>query len=412
MDLRIKRIKWAYVLILLLMLAGCAFAFSLGNREEQVIAYTNADVTLLVTFVALALFFSFLCSVAEAVLLSITPSYIEELREKQPQKADLLRKLRQENVDRSLAAILTLNTIAHTVGATIAGAQAAIVFGSKSLGLFSAAMTLMILYLSEIIPKTIGAVYWRKLVGVTAVFIKLLIYILAPLIWLSEGLTRLIARGKNVDVFSRSEFIAMANIGEQSGEIEEHESRIIRNLFKFGSLKTADIMTPRSVISALPENISINQAAEKAIHSSFSRLPVYGGDLDEITGFVLKDEIVVRNVEGQGAVPLESLKRKIFCVPENMLLSDLLEYLLDNRQHIALVVDEYGGTRGLVTLEDVVETLLGMEIVDERDRVADMRVLARQQWEKRAKSLGIDLEALENDKDEEDNSSDRKPADE
>jgi len=412
MDLKIKRINWAYVLILVLMLVGCAFAFSLGSREEQVIAYTNADVTLLVTFIALALFFSFLCSVAEAVLLSITPSYIEELREKQPKKAELLRNLRQENVDRSLAAILTLNTMAHTIGATVAGAQAAIVFGSKSLGVFSVVMTLMILYLSEIIPKTIGAVYWRKLVGVTSGFIRFLIKVLSPLIWLSEGLTRLIARGKNVDVFSRSEFIAMANIGEQSGEIEEHESRIIRNLFKFGSLETADIMTPRSVISALPENISINQAAEKAIHSSFSRLPVSGGNLDEITGFVLKDEIVVRNVEGQGAVPLESLKRKIFCVPENMLLSDLLEYLLDNRQHIALVVDEYGGTRGLVTLEDVVETLLGMEIVDEKDSVADMRILARQRWEKRAKSLGIDLEALENDDDENENLSAEKPADE
>jgi len=141
-------------------------------------------------------------------------------------------------------------------------------------------------------------------------------------------------------------------------------------------------------------------------------LPVSGGNLDEITGFVLKDEIVVRNVEGQGAVPLESLKRKIFCVPENMLLSDLLEYLLDNRQHIALVVDEYGGTRGLVTLEDVVETLLGMEIVDEKDSVADMRILARQRWEKRAKSLGIDLEALENDDDENENLSAEKPADE
>ncbi|MDX9817253.1 MAG: CNNM domain-containing protein, partial [Smithellaceae bacterium] len=320
MDLRIKRINWAYVLILLLVLAGCAFAFSWGSREQQIITYTSTDVTLLVSFVALALVFSFLCSIAEAVLLSITPSYIEELREKRPKKAALLRKLRQENVDRSLAAILTLNTIAHTVGATFAGAQAAIVFGSKSLGVFSVVITLMILYLSEIIPKTIGAVYWRKLVGVTAGFIRLLIKVLAPLIWVSEGLTRLIARGKNIDVFSRSEFIAMANIGEQTGEIEAHESRIIRNLFKFGSLRTADIMTPRSVISALPENISINQAAEKAIHASFSRLPVHSGNLDEITGFVLKDEIVVRNVEGQGAVPLESLKRKIFCVPENMLL--------------------------------------------------------------------------------------------
>ncbi|HDQ05044.1 MAG TPA: HlyC/CorC family transporter [Deltaproteobacteria bacterium] len=389
-----------------MLLVGSAAAVSFEGTEEQ-LAYTRTNVTLLIIFVLLALFFSFLCSIAEAVLLSITPSYIEELRERKHKRASVLKRLRQDNVDRSLAAILTLNTIAHTIGATIAGAQAAIIFGSKGVGIFSGILTLMILYLSEIIPKTIGAIYWRQLVGVTAGFVRLLISILFPLIRVSEGLTRMIARGKNLHVFSRAEFIAMANIGEQTGEIEEHESRIIRNLFKFGSLKTADIMTPRSVISAIPQNLSINEAAEKAIHSSFSRLPIYGNDLDEITGFVLKDDIVLRNVEGQGEAHLESLKRKIFCVSEEMSLSDLLEFFLDNRQHIALVVDEYGGTQGLVTLEDVVETLLGMEIIDEMDKVVDMRVLARQQWEKRAKSLGIEFETVEQLNDKKEKSSDK-----
>jgi len=406
MNLKKIGIRWAYVLLFFMLLVGSAAAVSFEGTEEQ-LAYTRTNVTLLIIFVLLALFFSFLCSIAEAVLLSITPSYIEELRERKHKRASVLKRLRQDNVDRSLAAILTLNTIAHTIGATIAGAQAAIIFGSKGVGIFSGILTLMILYLSEIIPKTIGAIYWRQLVGVTAGFVRLLISILFPLIRVSEGLTRMIARGKNLHVFSRAEFIAMANIGEQTGEIEEHESRIIRNLFKFGSLKTADIMTPRSVISAIPQNLSINEAAEKAIHSSFSRLPIYGNDLDEITGFVLKDDIVLRNVEGQGEAHLESLKRKIFCVSEEMSLSDLLEFFLDNRQHIALVVDEYGGTQGLVTLEDVVETLLGMEIIDEMDKVVDMRVLARQQWEKRAKSLGIEFETVEQLNDKKEKSSDK-----
>ncbi len=407
LRIKIKKNNWLYVVVMLFVLAGCAFAFGTAESGARAIHYSQADVNMLIAAVLLALIFSFLCSIAEAVLLSITPSYIEELRQRHPKKADILKRLRQDNVDRSLAAILTLNTIANTVGATLAGAQASIVFGSKAIGYFSAAMTLMILYLSEIIPKTIGAVYWRQLAGLTSGYIRILIAVLFPLIRLSEGLTRLIARGKNLHVFSRAEFIAMANIGEQTGEIEEHESRIIRNLFKFGSLKTKDIMTPRSVISALPQDLTITQAAERAIHSSFSRLPIYGKDLDEITGFVLKDDIVVRNVEGQGDAPLETLKRKIFCVEENVSLSDLLEFFLDNRQHIALVVDAYGAARGLVTLEDVVETLLGMEIIDEMDKVADMRVLARQQWEKRAKTLGIEIETAQEFKEEKEMAADK-----
>lgn len=349
----------------------------------------SADFLLLFLVVFLALGFSFLCSVAEAVLLSITPSYIASLREKNPARADVLTRLRLDKVDQSLSAILTLNTIAHTVGAIVAGAQALVVFGNAWIGLFSAVMTLLILFLSEIVPKTIGAIYWQSLTGMTAFFVGALIRILFPLVWLSNGLTRLISRGKREHVFSRDEFIAMAGIGEQSGHLEEHESRIIRNIFRFGSVAITAVMTPRTVMTALQQDMTIAASLPFVTKTPFSRLPVYGADLDDITGLVLKDEVLICMSKGRCDGSLESLKRPILSVPDSLSLSDLLEFFLDKRQQLAIVLDEYGGTRGLVTLEDVVETLFGMEIVDEMDSVADMQALARQQWEKRARSLGI-----------------------
>ena len=247
-------------LILLLIFAGAALAVGADSANLSIIESKKTDVVLLIVFVLLALVFSFVCSVAEAVLLSITPSYIESLREKRPKRAVLLKRLRQERIDQSLAAILTLNTIAHTVGAIVAGAKATVVFGSVWIGLFSALMTLMILFFSEIIPKTMGAVYWTKFVGVTALFVRGLIISLYPLVWVAEGLTRLIARGKVEHVFSRDEFIAMADIGKRTGHINEHESRIIQNLFRLGSLRVTDIMTPRVVISAFPQDMTIEEA--------------------------------------------------------------------------------------------------------------------------------------------------------
>jgi CBS domain containing-hemolysin-like protein len=340
----------------------------------------------------MALVFSFLCSVAEAVLLSITPSYIAGLREEKPKLAALLKRLKLENVDQSLAAILTLNTIAHTVGAIGSGAKATTVFGSSWFGLFSAIMTLMILFLSEIIPKTLGAVYWRKLVGITAIFVRSLILILFPLIWVSERLTKLIAQGKGLHVFSRKEFVAMAMVGEQSGQIKESESRIIRNLFRFESIKAKDIMTPRTVIVALHQDMTVTDALNFQSHSPFSRLPLYREDLDDITGFILKTDMLISKAQNQREAKLATLRRDIMTVFGEMPLSGLLEFFLDHRQHIALVLDEYGGTKGLVTLEDVVETLLGMEIVDEMDKEEDMQALARRQWEKRARAIGLEVD--------------------
>ncbi len=350
----------------------------------------NDDVVLLMLYVLLALGFSFLCSVAEAVLLSITPSYIEDQNEKSPKLAALLKRLKQDNIDRSLAAILTLNTIAHTVGAIMAGAKATVVFGSTWFGVFSAVMTLMILFLSEIVPKTIGAIYWSKLTGLTAVFVRTLIVTLYPLVCISEKLTRFISRGKETHIFSRTEFLAMARVGGRTGHLSNNESRIILNLFRFGTLKVTDIMTPRTVVSGLPEDMTISDAVAYIAQNPFSRLPLYKTDIHDVTGFVLRDDILLEEAQGRGDETMRSLKRDIHAVPEAASLSVLLELLLGRHQHIAIVVDEYGAMKGLVTLEDLFETLIGIEIMDETDKVEDMRALARRLWIKRARALGID----------------------
>jgi CBS domain containing-hemolysin-like protein len=372
------------------------FAFSAGYIDQvEGVALSHQDrsdaIFLLVVFVSMALVISFLCSVAETVLLSITPSYIEGLKVQKPEQAARLKLLRQEKIDRSLAAILTMNTVAHTVGAIEAGAQSAIVFGSTWVGLFSAIMTLLILFLSEIVPKTLGAVYWRKLVGITTLYIRALIVLMYPLVVVSEALTRLITRGKTAHKFSREEFLAMVGFGQKSGEIDEHESKIIQNLFRFRSLKVTDVMTPRVVITALSEDMPVSEAQKALRHCPFSRLPLYGENIDDITGFALKDKIMMYKPSGGKELTLTSFKRKLDAVPDFMLLPKLLEVFLDSRQHIAIIVNEYGGVKGLVTLEDVIETLLGMDIVDETDNVTDMRALARQQWRKRAEALGFEL---------------------
>jgi CBS domain containing-hemolysin-like protein len=391
-ELKLRKIFQVVVCALPVSFCSIATAAGVAPSGSTAADYSSTDAILLAVYVLLALVFSFLCSVAEAVLLSITPSFIAGLKDGRPKLAALLKRLKQDNVDQSLAAILTLNTIAHTVGAIGSGAKATAVFGSAWFGLFSAVMTLMILFLSEIIPKTLGAVYWRQLAGMTALFVRGLILTLYPLIWLSEGLTRLIARRKNLHVFNREEFIAMAGIGEQAGEINPHESRIIRNLFRLGKLTAKDIMTPRTVIVALKADLTVAEAMQSEPRSIFSRLPLYHSNLDDISGFVLRDDLLLAMAQEKNDLKLEDLKRDILTVSGNMPLSGLLEFFLDQRQHIALVMNEYGGTKGLVTLEDAVETLLGLEIVDELDQVEDMQTLARQQWAKRARALGLEVD--------------------
>jgi CBS domain containing-hemolysin-like protein len=343
---------------------------------------------LLALYVALAIGVSFLCSMMEAVLLSVTPSYVAAMEREGSAVGQRLHQFK-ENIDRPLAAILSLNTIAHTVGAAGVGAQAAVVFGEAYTGVVAAVLTLLILILSEIIPKTLGAVYWRTLTPPVVRFLTGTIIAMWPLVKLSQGLTDLLSQDEDEAAFSREEFTAMAELGEEEGVFEEKESRILRNLFRFNSLRVKDVMTPRTVIFNLPENTTIGDVVEEHNEFRFSRIPVYDDDPDDITGYVLKDEMLLRAAQEEFDITLADMARDILVVHETLPLPDLLERLLDRLEHIALVVDEYGGVAGVVTMEDVVETLLGLEIVDEADSVEDMQALARKQWFRRARELGM-----------------------
>ncbi len=343
----------------------------------------------MVVYAGLALVFSFLCSVAEAVLLSVSPSYVAHLRQEGKRSAALLEKVKT-NVDESLAGILTLNTIAHTVGAGGAGAEAAAYFGDKYVGISMAILTVLILFLSEIIPKTLGALYWRSLALPTALFIRILSIVLFPLIWISQKLTSWITRGQKVHSIRREEFAALADVGERTGELDPSESRILRNLFRFPELRAEDIMTPRTVVFSLQQDLTLEEVLENHPEIPFSRIPIYGENRDDVTGFVLKVEILLTHLKEGGQVPLHDLKREIRAVTETASLELVADQMLDRRDHLLLVVDEYGGVAGVVTLEDVVETLIGIEIVDEADKIDDLRHLARQKWAERMTRLGID----------------------
>ncbi|MBH0085299.1 HlyC/CorC family transporter [Psychrobacter sp. SCQQ22] len=384
---RLRSMKPIFGLLALLAMLLPYPAFAADASADP----TALNILLLIFFVVVAIGISFVCSLAESALLSMTPSYIADVQETNPKKANMLRRLKVDNIDQSLAAILTLNTVAHTLGSIGAGAQATIVFGSAWFGLFSAIMTLAILFLSEIIPKTLGTVYWRQLSGIVAYFVRGIILLLYPLIWVSERLTKLLVRGKEPQAFSRREFAALASIGEESGQIDPLESRIIRNLLAFGAIKVEDIMTPRSVMLAFEENKTVAELLVDRPKLTFSRLPIYDGDLDNVTGFVLKTDMLLAKVNHAVDKPLTQFKREITFVFSKMKLFDLLELMLKNRIHIAITVGEYGEVKGLVTLEDVFETLLGLEIVDEIDRVEDMQALARQMMDRRVERLGMKL---------------------
>ncbi|MEM8609841.1 MAG: CNNM domain-containing protein [Myxococcota bacterium] len=349
--------------------------------------------TALLGYLGLALGASFLCSILEAGLLSVTPSYLAKLEQEHPRTGTRLRALKS-NIDRPLAAILSLNTIANTVGAVGVGAQAQKIWGSEVLAIASATLTLMILFLAEIIPKTLGAVYWRRLTGFMAAFLPALILLLLPLVWLSEAITKLVRRRRVSDKISREEFAALAHLGAQQGVFDESETRILRNLFRFGSLRTRDIMTPRTVMYSLEESTTVRDAVADRGSMIFSRIPIWKETPDQVTGYILKDHLLIQAARDELDIPVQSFAREALMVPDTLPVPALFERLLDSREHIAVVVDEYGGVDGVVTMEDVLETLIGLEIVDEMDSVQDMRAMARSKWESRAKHVGS-IPALE-----------------
>lgn len=323
-----------------------------------------------------ALSLSFLCSVLEAVLLSTPMSYIS-MRENQGSKTATLMKQYKNNVDRPVGAILSLNTIAHTIGSAGVGAESIKIFGEQYFGLISAILTLLILVLSEIIPKTIGASYWRSLAMPSTRIIRVLILITYPLVLLSELITKVFTPRGNQASMSREEVSAMVDVGTTEGIFRESESKLIKSCIALSGVKARQIMTPSIVVESACQNLTVKDFQAKQSWS-FSRIPVYAGDKDYITGYVLKDAVLKLLSEDQFHVKLSDLKRPILTFREEESVFQIWEKMLEKREHISVINDEYGGLRGLVTMEDIIETMTGVEIVDEDDVAVDMQALAKE----------------------------------
>lgn len=354
---------------------------------------------LLILYAVLSIFFSFLCSILEASLLSVTPTFIKVKSNQGKAYAQILARLKQD-IDKPLIAILTINTVAHTVGAILVGVQAEKTFGNggNSVGIVSAIMTFAILVISEIIPKTIGATYWKSLGNFTARTLQAFIFPLkyTGILWLLLLTTRLIGKSAHVSTMSREEFMALTDTAEEEGVFEETETTVIKNLLVFKSVEAKDVMTPFSVAITEDESLTIKEFHNTHKNLRFSRIPVYNNKPNNVTGFILKDDVLEEIIDEKGEEKLSTLKREILITDAHKPIPDLFELFIHKRAHIAIVVDEFGNTVGVITMEDIIETLLGLEIMDESDNVEDLQLMARKNWERRAKRLGI-YKSEEND---------------
>ena len=353
----------------------------MDSLRSQITADT---MTLLFIYLFIALFTSFLCSILEAVLLSTPLSYLKSRIENGDKTARLMLR-HKENVDRPLSAILSLNTIAHTVGAAGVGAQATIVFGDAYFGVVSAVLTVLILVFTEIIPKTLGANFSKELVGFAAQVIQIMIIITYPLVVGSSVLTKLLSRSKAELTTSREEVSALASIGTEEGIFAENENKIIQNLIKLKHIKVAEIMTPRVVVVTASEDMSLQKFLENKEFLHFSRIPVYRTNKDNITGYVFRAMVFEKLAEDQFDLKLKDIKREILTFQKGATLFNAWDEMLAKREHISLVVDEYGGMDGITTLEDIIESLLGFEIIDEKDQVDDMQQYALERWKDKQK---------------------------
>lgn len=336
----------------------------------------SRDALLLAAYVSAALSVSFYCSILEAALLSVRVSELEERREAGQRAAGALLRLKQEQIGDAISAVLILNTIAHTIGATLAGAQAARVFGSAWVGLFSAALTLAVLVGTEIVPKTLGTTYASRLVPFVAASLRALMWGLRPILYLTSLLTRLLTPAQRERI-SRGELAALIGLAARQGTIPAHESHVLENVLALGHVAVEDVMTPRTVLVMLPAEATLADLVASRETSSVSRIPLFLGTRDHVIGYVLQREALLQAARGAPPdTPLREFNREIPFLLETTPLNRALRTFLERREQIAMVVDEYGGVSGLVTLEDLVETVLGVEIVDESDRVADLRALA------------------------------------
>jgi CBS domain containing-hemolysin-like protein len=344
----------------------------------------------LIAYLFLALFVSFLCSIMESVLLSTPQSFLIVKQNRGHHWAKSFIELKF-NIDKPLSAILSLNTVAHTVGAAGVGAQAVKVYGEASFGIVSAILTILILVLTEIIPKTIGARYWRNLSKISYFTIKTMIVFTYPLVVMSALITKIISNNKNEQTISREEIAVLASIGTDEGLFSEKENKIIQNILKLKNIKVTEILTPRVVVAIADENLLLEEFLKDKDYLKFSRIPIYSGNDENITGYVFRQQVFENLAEDKHYLKLKDIKREILIFPNSMVLFSLWEKLLENKEHIALIVDEYGGLDGIVTMEDVIETLLGLEIVDEKDTITDMQKFARERWKtKQAKYNLID----------------------
>ena len=344
-------------------------------------------ISYLLLYLFIALGVSFVCSLLESTLMSTTLSYIT-LREEEGYKPATLMKKYKTETERPLAAILSLNTIANTVGASGVGMQATLAFGEAWFGVCSAVMTVLILVLSEIIPKTIGTTYWKHLMGLAARMISVLIVLMWPIVKLIELISRLFPEPDEASV-SREEVIAMANVGEEEGVIEEDENKIIRNLMRLNEVKAYEVMTPRVVAATASEKMTLKAYYDSDAYDHFSRIPVYAESQEFITGYVLRDDALEELTEDHFQKTLGEIKRSLLYFNEDANVGDIFDRMLQEKSQIGAVIDEYGCFQGILTLEDVIETIFGFEIIDEMDVVTDMQQYARERWQQRQKKYRV-----------------------
>ncbi len=337
-------------------------------------------------YLFLALSVSFLCSVLEAVLLSTPVSFIAMKEQEGAKNAPLMMHMKKD-IDRPISAILSFNTIAHTVGSAGVGAEATRVFGDEWFGVISAILTILILVLSEIIPKTIGSYYWRQLAMTAAPIIRVMIILMYPLVWLSEFITKLVSADKQPLSVSREEVTAMVTVGTEEGVFESQEKDIIQNLFKLDNITVGEIMTPRTVVVAAQENTTLKEFYAEEEHRTYSRIPIYSENPDFITGVVLKQTVLENLAEDKFDMELREIRRPILSYDEETSVGDVWEEMLKGKEHIAQVRNEYGCFLGVVTMEDIIETIIGQEIVDEKDTVADLQEYAREKWKEQSEQL-------------------------
>lgn len=346
---------------------------------------------LVIIYMVTALLVSFMCSVLEATLMSTPMTYITSLETQGKKGAGLLKKYKL-NIDRPISAILVLNTIANTVGASLVGSQALKMAQDMGyphdtvVGVVSAVFTLLILVCSEIIPKTIGSCYWRTLAIPASKIIHCLVIVTFPVIYCLEKITHLISRNSQPVSVSREEVSAMVTVGAEEGVLEKKENKMIQNLLKLDEITAHEIMTPSVVVSMADSSMTLKEFYQDEELSKYSRIPVYDDDnSDYITGYVLRQTILERLAEDKFNVHLKELARPILSFSEEESVANIWEKLLEKKEHISIIIDEYGSLRGIVTLEDVIETMLGFEIVDEKDEVVDMQEYAKAQWKKMQK---------------------------